>query len=199
VKTVRFQIAEQRAASTGEYIHNLPKSETKRRLVCGIYHLFAFVNRHRMSFDWLPAGDQIRRAGRILGAHKAEGDFLPTDGSRDDPADVTNCETAADGVFRVIQVQARRKDTQENKDIQEKMTMIYKALAACLTLIALTSSASAQCVDCAMYPDRDHLNGGVETPAAKAEHGAPNGAAFNNANNASAEFHGHSGTKHRKK
>jgi hypothetical protein len=75
VKTVRFQIAEQRAASTGEYIHNLPKSETKRRLVCGIYHLFAFVNRHRMSFDWLPAGDQIRRAGRIVGAHTAEGDF----------------------------------------------------------------------------------------------------------------------------
>jgi hypothetical protein len=28
--------------------------------------------------------------------------FLPTDASRDDPVDVTNCETAADGVFNVI-------------------------------------------------------------------------------------------------
>jgi hypothetical protein len=36
------------------------------------------------------------------GAHMADGDFLPTDGTRDDAADVTNCETAADGVFSVI-------------------------------------------------------------------------------------------------
>jgi hypothetical protein len=84
--------------------------------------------------------------------------------------------------------------------------MIYKTLlAAFLTSIALTSYASAQCVDCAMYPNLDHLNGGVETPAAKAQHGAPNGAVSNNgaapnsANNASAEFGGHSGRKHPKK
>ena len=76
--------------------------------------------------------------------------------------------------------------------------MIYKTLlAACLTSIALTSYASAQCADCAIYPNRDHLNGGVETPAGRLEREAPNGAASNNsatpnnANNASAEIRGH--------
>lgn len=46
--------------------------------------------------------------------------------------------------------------------------MNYKMLAAAAftSLIMLTSHASAQCVDCAMYPNLDHLNGG-ETPAAK--------------------------------
>jgi hypothetical protein len=39
--------------------------------------------------------------------------------------------------------------------------------AASLTSIALTSSASAQCVECAMHPDRDVLNGGVPTTASK--------------------------------
>jgi len=39
--------------------------------------------------------------------------------------------------------------------------------AAALGLAMLTSQASAQCVDCAIYPNRDYLNGGVETPAAK--------------------------------
>jgi hypothetical protein len=39
---------------------------------------------------------------RPLDAHTAEGDLLPTDGTRDDAADVTNCETAAVGVFSVI-------------------------------------------------------------------------------------------------
>jgi hypothetical protein len=84
--------------------------------------------------------------------------------------------------------------------------MIYKTLlAASLMSIALTTHASAQCVDCALYPNRDYLNGGAETPASKAQHAAPNGAAFNNgaapnkANNASAEFRGHSGRKHPKK
>jgi hypothetical protein len=75
--------------------------------------------------------------------------------------------------------------------------VIYKTLlAACLTSIALTSYASAQCADCAMYPNRDHLNGGVETPAGRSEREAPNGAASNNAAapnnaNASAEIRGH--------
>lgn len=44
----------------------------------------------------------------------------------------------------------------------------YKMLAAAasVSLMMLTSQASAQCADCAMYPNMDHLNGG-ETPAAK--------------------------------
>jgi hypothetical protein len=44
----------------------------------------------------------------------------------------------------------------------------YKTLvAASLMSIALTSAAYAQCVECAMYPDRDSLNGGAPTPASK--------------------------------
>jgi hypothetical protein len=39
--------------------------------------------------------------------------------------------------------------------------------AASLTSIALTYGASAQCVECAMYPDRDALNGGAPTAASK--------------------------------
>jgi hypothetical protein len=43
-----------------------------------------------------------------------------------------------------------------------------KTLAvACVTSIVWTSVAFAQCPECALYPDRDPLNGGVETPAAK--------------------------------
>jgi hypothetical protein len=38
---------------------------------------------------------------------------------------------------------------------------------ATLALTASVQAASAQCVDCALYPDRDHLNGGVLTPAGK--------------------------------
>ncbi|MGY4305220.1 hypothetical protein ACVIJ6_002463 [Bradyrhizobium sp. USDA 4369] len=38
---------------------------------------------------------------------------------------------------------------------------------ASFALLASTLGASAQCVDCAMYPDRDHLNGGEITPAGK--------------------------------
>jgi hypothetical protein len=44
----------------------------------------------------------------------------------------------------------------------------YKTLvAASLMSIALTSSALAQCADCATYPDRDILNNGALTPAGK--------------------------------
>jgi len=89
------------------------------------------------------------------------------------------------------------------------MTNYKKRLvAASLTLVAaslastvMTSYASAQCVECAIYPDRDPLNGGAETPAAKAAHpGGPNGAtapsssaASRNANNAHAEMRSHRG------
>jgi hypothetical protein len=46
--------------------------------------------------------------------------------------------------------------------------MNYKTLvAASLMSIALTSAASAQCLDCAQYPDRDVLNHGAPTPASK--------------------------------
>lgn len=62
--------------------------------------------------------------------------------------------------------------------------MNYKTLgAASLTLMVLTSSAFAQCADCAMYPDRDHLNGGVQVPAAKMGLMGPSGAAPANTGN----------------
>ena len=54
----------------------------------------------------------------------------------------------------------------------------YKTLvAASLMSIALTSAASAQCADCATYPDRDYLNNGAQTPAAKMGLMKPGGAA----------------------
>jgi hypothetical protein len=68
-------------------------------------------------------------------------------------------------------------------------------VAASLTSIVLTSYASAQCVECAIYPNRDPLNGGAETPAGKSSRlGRPNGAvAPNTAHNAHAEMRGHRG------
>jgi hypothetical protein len=77
--------------------------------------------------------------------------------------------------------------------------VIYKTLlAVCLTSITLTSYASAQCVDCSLYPNRDPLNGGAETPAGKIERegsngraASNNGAAPRNANNASAQMRSH--------
>ncbi|WGD52353.1 hypothetical protein QA641_44375 [Bradyrhizobium sp. CB1650] len=81
--------------------------------------------------------------------------------------------------------------------------MIYKTLvAASLMSISLTSFASAQCVDCAMYPDRDALNKNAQTPAGKSGLIGPGGAAgspnsagsanamgnANNPNNARAEM-----------
>ncbi len=75
--------------------------------------------------------------------------------------------------------------------------MNYKTLvAASLMSIALTSAASAQCADCATYPDRDNLNNGAQTPAAKMGLMKPGGAAgspstansANNVNNARAEL-----------
>ena len=61
----------------------------------------------------------------------------------------------------------------------------YKLLAAAsLGLIMLTSQASAQCADCAMYPNRDHLNGGIETPAGRLglEHAGGAASTYNGAN-----------------
>jgi hypothetical protein len=69
--------------------------------------------------------------------------------------------------------------------------MVFKTLvAASLTSMVLTTAAFAQCADCAMYPDRDHLNGGVPTPAAKLGVVRPGGTAPA-ANNARAEVRGH--------
>jgi hypothetical protein len=70
----------------------------------------------------------------------------------------------------------------------------HKTLAAAsLTSMVLTTGAFAQCADCAMYPDRDHLNGGVPTPAAKLGLTRPDGTApaANNAGNAYAGIRGH--------
>lgn len=48
------------------------------------------------------------------------------------------------------------------------MMMNYKTLVvASLMSIALISGAFAQCVACAIYPDRDPLNNGALTPAGK--------------------------------
>ena len=73
--------------------------------------------------------------------------------------------------------------------------MGYKTLvAASLTSIFLASPAFAQCADCAIYPDRDHINGGVQTPAAKGSGGAANNAGAappNTVNNANAGIRGH--------
>jgi hypothetical protein len=71
--------------------------------------------------------------------------------------------------------------------------------AASLTSITLTSGASAQCVECAMHPDRDFLNGGAPTPASKMGLGvsgaAPRAAAAapDTVNNAHAEMRVHRG------
>jgi hypothetical protein len=75
--------------------------------------------------------------------------------------------------------------------------MVFKTLvAASLTSMVLTTAAFAQCADCAMYPDRDHLNGGVQTPAAKMGVVRPSGTApaannASNASNAHAQIRGH--------
>jgi hypothetical protein len=48
------------------------------------------------------------------------------------------------------------------------MMMNYKTLVvASLMSITLISAAFAQCVQCAIYPDRDPLNNGALTPAGK--------------------------------
>jgi hypothetical protein len=67
--------------------------------------------------------------------------------------------------------------------------MNYKILvAASLMSVALTSAASAQCVECAIHPDRDVLNNGAPTPASKMGSAGANPAnSANSANNARAE------------
>jgi hypothetical protein len=66
--------------------------------------------------------------------------------------------------------------------------MNYKTLvAASLMSIALTSSAFAQCADCANYPDRDVLNNGAQSPAGKAGLMRPGGAAGSTANTANSQ------------
>jgi hypothetical protein len=74
--------------------------------------------------------------------------------------------------------------------------MNYKTLvAASLMSIALTSAAFAQCVDCALYPNRDVLNNGTPTPASKILPGGGAGSntanSKNSANNARAEMPAH--------
>ena len=72
---------------------------------------------------------------------------------------------------------------------RETPIMYYKTLvAASLMSIALTSSAFAQCADCAQYPDRDYLNKGAQTPAGKMGLMRPGGAAgsANNTNSKNA-------------
>ena len=75
--------------------------------------------------------------------------------------------------------------------------MNYKTLvAASLISIALPSYAFAQCTECALYPDRDPLNKGAQTPAGKSGLMQAGGAAGsnnaanteNNPNNARAEY-----------
>ena len=75
--------------------------------------------------------------------------------------------------------------------------MSYKTfVAASLMSIALTSAASAQCIECAIYPDRDYLNKGAPTLASKMMAGANTANSENNASNARAEARG-AGTRHR--
>jgi len=85
--------------------------------------------------------------------------------------------------------------------------MNYKTLvAASLISIALPSYAFAQCTECAMYPDRDPLNKGAQTPAGKSGLMQPGGAAgstntantVNNANNARAEMRDNSSQRPRR-
>jgi hypothetical protein len=65
--------------------------------------------------------------------------------------------------------------------------MNYKTLvAASLMSIALTSSAFAQCADCANYPDRDVYNG-AQSPAGKSGLMRPGGAAGSTANTANSQ------------
>lgn len=81
--------------------------------------------------------------------------------------------------------------------------MNYKTLvAASLMSMTLTTAAFAQCTECAIYPERDPLNKGAQTPAAKMGLVQPGGAAAsqdaingymntaNNPNNARAEMRG---------
>ncbi|MEK9280825.1 MULTISPECIES: hypothetical protein [unclassified Bradyrhizobium] len=56
-------------------------------------------------------------------------------------------------------------------------TLVATSLMSVLMSISLTSFASAQCVDCAMYPDRDALNKNTQTPAGKSGLIGPGGAA----------------------
>ena len=56
---------------------------------------------------------------------------------------------------------------------------------ASLTSMVFTSYAAAQCVECAMYQDRDPFTGGLVTSTGK-----PAGAAPSAANNAAVSAHG---------
>lgn len=72
-------------------------------------------------------------------------------------------------------------------------TLVAASLMSMAMAMGLTSSAFAQCVDCAMYPDKDPLNK-VQTPAGKMGLTQPGGAAAapntvaNNPDNARAEM-----------
>lgn len=76
------------------------------------------------------------------------------------------------------------------------MVITKTLVAASLMSIALTSSALAQCVDCALYPDRDYLNNGAPTPAAKMRGAAGSNlqnseSSVNNPRNARAQMRDH--------
>jgi hypothetical protein len=47
------------------------------------------------------------------------------------------------------------------------LKILSLAAAATFALLAPTCQASAQCLECAMHPERDPLNGGQLTPAGK--------------------------------
>jgi hypothetical protein len=79
----------------------------------------------------------------------------------------------------------------------KKLLTLSAAAIVCAAFFGTAAPAAAQCADCALYPDRDHLNGGVQTPAAKGI-GQPGGAANNagaappnTVNNANAGIRGH--------
>jgi hypothetical protein len=75
---------------------------------------------------------------------------------------------------------------------RRKKVMNCKALvAASLMSVLLTSSAFAQCVECALYPNRDTYTG-QETPAGKMGLMRPNGAAgsTNSGSNANSAYAG---------
>ena len=56
-------------------------------------------------------------------------------------------------------------------------TLVAASSMSILMSMGLTSSAFAQCTECALYPDRDPLNKGAQTPAGKMGLVQPGGAA----------------------
>lgn len=88
-----------------------------------------------------------------------------------------------------------------HKNVKRLAAVWLLIAAAPVATVLSTSSAAAQCAQCALYPDQDPLNGGAETPYGKMNRlgrekgtAAPAVAATpNTANNAHAEMRGHRG------